>query len=84
MITATGQVHATDHSLCSLLITRSYARKSGYGTYTGRFYFGCLVYADVLESHSMCTSVMQYMLDISSTEAESLDFAFNTVTSIAP
>ena len=58
-------------------------RKSGYGTYIGKFYFGCLLYADdiMLVSHSI--TVMQQMLDICSAEAESLDFSFNTVKSVA-
>jgi len=41
-------------------------RMSGYGTYIGRFYFGCLLYADdiMLVSHSV--TAMQLMLDICS------------------
>jgi len=58
-------------------------RMSGYGIYIGKFYFGCLLYADdiMLVSHSF--TAMQLMLDICSKEAESLDFSFNTVKSVA-
>ena len=58
-------------------------RASGYGAFIGKFYLGCLLYADdiLLVAHSLC--VMQMMLDICSQEASSLDFSFNTVKSVA-
>ena len=57
-------------------------RAAGYGTFIGKFYFGCLLYADdiLLVSHSL--HVMQCMLDICSQEAQSLDFSFNALKSV--
>ena len=56
---------------------------SGYGIYIGKFYFGCLLYADdnILVSHYV--TAMQLILDICSKEAQSLDFSFDTVKSVA-
>ena len=58
-------------------------RLSGAGAFIGAHYVGCLLYADdiMLVCHSL--TAMQRMLDICSQEADSLDFSFNTVKSVA-
>ncbi len=58
-------------------------RAAGFGASIGKYYFGCLLYADdiLLVCHSI--TVMQLMLDICSKEADMLDFSFNTAKSVA-
>ena len=65
-----------DSMICNL-------RAAGFGANIGKFYFGCLLYADDISLVCHSITAMQLMLDICSKEADMLDFSFNTVKSVA-
>jgi len=57
-------------------------KSSSYGSFTGRTFFGCIMYADDLLLLSPSVNGMQSMLDICSVYGGFHEFAFNAAKTV--